>query len=333
MLYRTIGRTGLRVSAIGFGCGGGAGLMVRDEPERHVEAISRALDLGIDYFDTAPIYGDKKSEANLGRALRTLGAKPHVATKVALEIDQLDDVAGSTVRSVEESLERLGLDSVDIVYLHNRVGAARAPKPDIGVGALLTVDDILGSNGVAEGFERLRKRGLARHFGCCSFGGEMALLEQVIASDKFDAMLTHYSLLTQTAFLPPTPGSKIHDYHEIAAHATARGMGTAILRVLEAGALAYERHPLAGKSGVSEFDWLVEQAHSLDFLREPDEKTLVPAAIRFALANDGVSVILVGISEVSQVDDAVAAVAKGPLGAEALARIEAVRQAGFVVGA
>lgn len=329
MLYRTIGRTGLQVSAVGFGCGGGAGLMVRDEPERHVEAIGRALELGIDYFDTAPVYGDKKSEANLGRALRTLGAKPHVATKVALEIGELDDVKGATIASVEGSLERLGRDSVDIVFLHNRVGSARAPKPDIGVGAQLTVEDIIGPNGVTEGFAELRKRGLARYFGCCSFGGEMALLERVIASDFFDTLLVHYSMLTQTAFLPPVPGSTIHDYHEIAAHAARRGMGTAILRVLEAGALAYERHPLSGRSGVTEFDRLVAQAHSLDFLREPDEATLVPAAIRFALANDAVSVVLVGISEVSQVDAAAAAVAKGPLGPQALARIEAVRLAGY----
>ena len=80
-------------------------------------------------------------------ALRELDAKPFVATKIALSLTDLDDIPGAVTRSVEASIERLGLARLALVQLHNRVGAARAAKADIGVGALLTVDDVLGADG------------------------------------------------------------------------------------------------------------------------------------------------------------------------------------------
>ena len=82
MNYRDLGSTGVRVSEIGFGCGGNAGLMVRGTPVEQREAIHRALELGVNYFDQAPDYGDGLSETNLGRALKDLGAHPYITTKV-----------------------------------------------------------------------------------------------------------------------------------------------------------------------------------------------------------------------------------------------------------
>jgi aryl-alcohol dehydrogenase-like predicted oxidoreductase len=99
-------------------------------------------------------------------------------------------------------------------------------------------------------------------------------------------------------------------------------MGTAILRVLEAGALAdNSREP-----GTANTDVYRTRARAFEFLRE-GEATLAPAAIRFALSNPGVSTVLIGVSEVVHVDWAVAAAAQGPLSADQLARIEAVRAA------
>lgn len=324
MRYRTLGRTGLRISEIGFGCGGGAGLMVKGSPEAQKAAVARALELGITYFDTAPVYGAGRSETNLGNALHELDAKPIVVTKVALDLEELDDIAGSVVRSVEQSLERLRREAVEVVYLHNRVAAERAPKPDVGVGALLTADDVLGPGGVVEGLERLRKRGLVKHFGCCSYGGEMDVLDRVLASDAFDTMLVHYNVITQTAWRSAVPGSVIPDYHGIAARAVARGMGTAILRVLEAGLLAgNSREAPSAKQDAER-----ARAAALGFLQNGDT-TLAPSAIRFALSNPGVSVVLIGVSEVAHVDAAVEAASRGPLPAELLDRIEAARMKDF----
>ena len=72
MEYRMLGRTGLRVSALGFGCGNVGGLMIRGTPAERERALARALEHGVNYFDTAPSYGDGQSETNLGAALRAV---------------------------------------------------------------------------------------------------------------------------------------------------------------------------------------------------------------------------------------------------------------------
>ncbi len=119
MNYRELGSTGVRVSEIGFGCGGNAGLMVRGTPEQQTEAIRRALELGIIYFDLAPDYGDGLSETYLGRALKDLGARPYITTKVEVRADDLGDIAGHIVQSMDQSLKRLGIDYVDFLQVHN----------------------------------------------------------------------------------------------------------------------------------------------------------------------------------------------------------------------
>src|SRR5271155_793961 len=104
---RKLGRTGLIVSEIGFGCGPTGGLLVRGTPAERREALACALDLGINYFDTAPGYGSGASESNLGETLQSLRASAVVATKVALDRDSLGDIRGFIERSVEDSLRRL----------------------------------------------------------------------------------------------------------------------------------------------------------------------------------------------------------------------------------
>lgn len=322
MKYRTLGRSDLRISEIAFGCGAasGKGLFVSDDVALQKATIARALELGITYFDTAPIYGAGRSETALGRALRALDAKPIVATKIALEIDQLDDIPASVAASVEESLERLGRDMVEVVYLHNRVGEQRAAKPNMGVGALLSVEDVLGPRGVVTGLEALRKRGLVRHFGCCAYGGETAAIDAVTASGRFDAMLVHYNLVNQSAFRADAADDALNDYHGVAARAANRGAAAVVLRVLEAGTLADNAREV-GKANTTLYQ---DRAHRYNFLRDAEGK-LTSAAIRFALSTPGVSTVLVGVAAVGHVDDAVAASAMGPLSAEQLRQIEAVR--------
>jgi len=320
---RRLGRTELEISEIGFGCGPTAGLIMRATPEQRRQAVTRALDLGITYFDTAPVYGDTLSEANLGQTLRELGVHPTVVTKVALEESDFDDLGGATVRSVEASLKRLGLSSVPLVQLHNRVGQKRAARPDFGSGALLTVDDVLGPDGVVAALRLLRNRGLVRYFGCCAFGGEMAQVERLIDSAAFDSILVNYSVINQTAWNPaataPLPG---RHYAGVAARAAAAGMGTSVLRVLEGGALSGTdlRHPLAGAAG-PEYAANLDRARALQPLLEPAKLTMAEAAIRFALSNSQVSTVLVGFSDVAQIEAAAEFAGKGALPADLMARL------------
>lgn len=295
MNKRRVGRTGLQISEIGFGCGGNAGLMVKGSREEQRLAVETALEAGIDYFDTAPVYGDTASERNLGAVLHALDARPVVATKVVLELSDLEDIASAVVRSVEGSLERLQRDSVEIVHLHNRVGRERSAKSDVGVGAMLTVDDVLGPNGIVTGLQRLRARGLVRYFGCCAYGGDMHELRRVLDGDAFDTLLVQYSIVNQTAWRPGSGGDR--DYDGIGAYAAARGMGTSALRILEGGALTAERHALA--RGPSDEERAVTLARADALVGKTED--FVRVAIRFALDNPQLSTVLIGFSDAGQV--------------------------------
>ena len=100
MQYRMIGKTGVRVSEIGFGCGNNAVLMVRAPYDDQVRVVRRALDAGINFFDTAFAYGLGKSEENLGRILKDLGVNPVISTKIRLEADAAADLKAATMGAV-----------------------------------------------------------------------------------------------------------------------------------------------------------------------------------------------------------------------------------------
>src|SRR5262244_2548862 len=108
METRSLGRTGLTVSALGFGCGAVGGLMVRGTPADQERAVARALELGVNFFDTAPMYGDGRSEQNLGRVLKLLRPNAVVATKVWLGHAERRRIGEAIGQSLEASLRRLG---------------------------------------------------------------------------------------------------------------------------------------------------------------------------------------------------------------------------------
>jgi aryl-alcohol dehydrogenase-like predicted oxidoreductase len=325
---RVLGRTGLRVSEIGFGCGPTADLMIHGSPRERRAAVHAALEAGIDYFDTAPVYGDGASEANLGQTLRDLGARPVVASKVALEAADMRDIAAAVVRSVESSVERLGMP-VTLIQLHNRVGGVRAPKAEFGSGALLTVQDVLGPGGVVEAFESLRERKLVDFFGCSAYGGDMDCVSQLVASGKFDSIIVSYSILNQTAWTDVGPHPAPRDYRQIGAHAAAAGMATIALRVLEAGVLAGADPNRITTSPSADRQRMAAQLPALQHLLREQRVPLTEAAIRFALSNPALSVVLLGISETAQVAQAVRCSNLGPLPAGLTDRIERLRLRGF----
>ncbi len=325
MEQRQLGRTGLKVSVLSFGCGAVGGLMTRGEPRDQERAVARALELGITYFDSAALYGNGASETNLGRVLAKLKPSPIVvATKVRIPAAERDRIGAAIAGSLEASLKRLGRDHVDIFYCHNTIAAG-------GGGDTITRDQLL--NDALPAFERLRKEGKTRHIGITALGDTPLLLE-VADSGAFDVAQICFNALNPTAGEMLPAGYPAQDYQGLMQRAHKAGMGTVGIRVMAGGALSgsASRHPLAMPvvepigSG-ADYAADVRRAQRLEpLVREGHAGSLAELAMRFAIANPALSTTLVGIANLEQFEAAVSAVLKGPLSAAALARLKELQR-------
>ena len=289
MNYRQLGRTGMNVSEVGFGCGNVGGLMIRGDHGDQVKAVARAMELGINYFDTASQYGDGQSETNLGRVLKELTADVYVGTKYRLVPGDASDIKGGVVRSVEASLKRLGREQVDLIQLHNRV----SPVADLGKD-LLGVSDVLGQ--VVEATQLLESQGKVRFWGMTGIG-DAESLHRVVDSGTLYTLQTVYNLLNASAATTMTPKFDMDNYDRLIERAAAVNMGVIVIRVLAGGALtgSAERHPTASPSVGpigSGRDYAQDLDRSGDFrflVQEGYVDNLVEASLRFALSNQSVS--------------------------------------------
>jgi aryl-alcohol dehydrogenase-like predicted oxidoreductase len=308
MKYRDFGNTGLKISEIVFGAGAQGGIVFRPERPARREAVRRALDHGINWIDTAAQYGNGESEENLGWILKELGASPTISTKVRIDLGHVDDIPGEIERSVQASLRRLQMDRVDVLSLHSTVTRERGTFRES-----IAIADVLGPNGVVEGFRRLEEQGLSRFFGFTGFG-DTECLHQMIASGRFQAVQAYYNLLNPSAGRRVPTGFSAHDYRDLIGRAHRQGMGIHCIRVLAAGAMAGTEPSgrvlspgSAGPEDLARRD-LVKQ-----IIDRNESGTMVQAAIRFGLMNPGVSGVLVGFGQLAHIDEAVAAADMGPL--------------------
>lgn len=329
MQYRTIGKTGLRVSEIGFGCGNNAVLMVKAPHEDQVKAVRHALDAGINFFDTAFAYGLGKSEENLGKILSELGAQPVISTKIRLEPDAIGDVKAATIRAVEAGLARLNRDRVDFVQLHTRVTLDRG----IAKRFSLSPKDVLGPNGVIDGFKSMRDRGKVGFFGFSGLGDPKALHE-LVDSGEFHGFQCYYNLLNPSAGQPVPKNFSALDYGEILDRAAAKGMGAFVIRILAAGALTSDPSTGGGGSGQtlspgSDYPLDLQRAEKVKASLGVAGKNLTQAAIRFGLMNEKVSTVLVGFSNTTHIDDAVACSGAPPLSDEQIKKIKMLWETDF----
>jgi aryl-alcohol dehydrogenase-like predicted oxidoreductase len=329
MQYRTVGKTGIKVSEIGFGCGNNAVLMVKAPYEDQRQAVRHALDLGINFFDTAFAYGLGKSEENLGRILNELGANPVVSTKIRLESDAVGDVGAATIRAVEAGLKRLNRDRVDFIQLHTRVTLERGA----GKRFSLTPQDVLGPKGVVEGFKTMRDRGKVGYFGFSGLG-EVTALHQLVDSGEFHGFQAYYNLLNPSAGQPVPQGFSALDYRRIIDRAAANGMGAFVIRVLAAGALTSDPSPGGGSSPEplspgSDYPLDVQRAEKVKAALGLDGKSLAQAAIRFGLMKSEVSTVLVGFSNTAHIDEAVACSGAAALSDNEVGRVRKLWETDF----
>jgi aryl-alcohol dehydrogenase-like predicted oxidoreductase len=329
MQYRTIGKSGVKVSEIGFGCGNNAVLMVKAPYEDQLKAVRHALDQGITFFDTAFAYGLGKSEENLGRILNELGANPVISTKIRLEADAVGDVKAATIRAVEAGLARLKRDRVDFVQLHTRVTLERG----MGKRFSLAPKDVLGPNGVVDGFKTMRDRGRVGYFGFSGLGDPKALHE-LVESGEFHGFQCYYNLLNPSAGQAVPPGFSALDYGLILDRAAAKGMGAFVIRVLAAGALTSDPSTGGGSSSEplspgSDYPIDLQRAEKAKAALAVEGKDLTQAAIRFGLMNQKVSTVLVGFSNTTHVDEAVACSGAPGLSDEQMAKVRKLWETDF----
>ena len=319
MEYRTLGRTGLKVSALAFGCGDVGGIMVRGAPADRERAVARAVELGINYLDTAPAYGSGQSEKNTGVVLRALRPDVIVGSKCRLSAADLADVPGALTRSVETSLSLLGIPRLDLFHLHNPIARIRSERR-LGIGDVL--------DAVVPAARRLQEQGKIRYFGVTALG-ETGALHRALASGAIDTAQVCLNLLNPSAAHAMPSGFPAQDFDQLAVLGREQGVGTIGIRVLAGGALSGEiaRHPIAIPTVdpiASGPDYATDAAHAHVFeplVAEGFAKSVLEAAFRFALSTDAMSTVLVGTSDISQLEFAAAAVAKGPLPAPALDRL------------
>lgn len=212
MQYRTLGRTGVRVSEVGCG---GAPLGIPNYNEiwdpwadettaAVIAALHRAIDLGYNYFDTAPSYGDGRSEELMGQALAARRAQVFLATKSEWQGKDRDWV----IARVESSLRRLRTDSVDLVQFH---------------GSDYLPDDFrwIMEHGPMDAYQQLQRDGKVRFLGITA--EEPVTLRPFIETNLFDVIQIRYNIIYQEA------------WHTILPLARERNVGVVLMRPLSSG--------------------------------------------------------------------------------------------------
>nr|CAD1822387.1 unnamed protein product [Ananas comosus var. bracteatus] len=282
MERRELGNTGLRLSCVGFGASPLGNVFGRVSPAAAVAAVRRALDLGINFFDTSrPYYGGTVSEAVLGECLSEIGAPREeivVSTKCGRYADGFDFSAERVSRSVDESLARLKLDYVDILHCHD---IEFAPS----------LDQIV--NETIPALQKIKEKGKARFIGITGLPLQIFtyVLDRV-PPGSVDVILSycHYGIndLTLADLLP---------------YLKSKGIGVISASPLAMGLLTEngppEWHPASEE--------LKSACRAAAAHCKKKGKNISKVALQYSLMNKEISTVLVGMNSPEQVEENVAA--------------------------
>lgn len=292
MQYTTLGRTGLKVSVAGLGCGGHSRLgqeTGRTERES-ISLVRHAIDLGINVIDTAEVY---RTERIVGDAIRDVARdRLVISTKKLCPKPDGDDAAGELRRGVERSLQKLRTDYVDVFYLHGVRAEQYAYARDTLYPELA----------------RLREQGKLRFIGVTEAfipDPRHAMARLALRDDCWDVMMIGFNVLNQSArgrVFPLTRAKRIGTMGMFAVR-NAFSRPDDLVRIL---AELRDRRQIDAA--------LCETADPLGFLTE-DEKaaTLPEAAYRYCRHEPGLDSVLTGTGSIAHLEANVAALLKGPL--------------------
>jgi aryl-alcohol dehydrogenase-like predicted oxidoreductase len=292
MHYTTFGRTGLKVSVAGLGCGGFSklGLGTGQSAEHAVGIIRQALDLGVTLLDTAAVYG---TEDAVGAALRGVARDSVVVcTKASKPGGDAAFSVEKVIASLDGSLQRLGLDYVDVFQLHAVPPSAYDHVREVIAPALL----------------RQRERGKFRFLGITETAPndpEQVMLNRAMQDDCWDTAMLAFNLMDQVARSQVFP------------HSMANRIGTLMMFAVRSifarpAQLAATMRELAA-DGLVPVE-LAESDHPLDFLiHAAGASSLTDAAYRYVRHEPGVDVVLFGTGDASHLRSNVESILKPPL--------------------
>ncbi len=309
MIYRTLGRTGLDVSVLGMGTGGHPCLGINTEAteEEMVDFLKYAYELGINYFDTSPGYGDGRSERILGHAAGEIGrGKVVVSTKIALagsmpgkpaKVMKPSDVGPA----VDESLQRLHMDYVDVMLM------AVADLPE-------TFDTVV--NDLIPELVKLKEQGKIRFIGSSEqtrSDGAHIWLQRVLPTDQIDVAMVGHNMMNQSAKRNVFPFC-VEKNIGVLNIFTVRNLFWNMPRLKEVIADLKER-------GAIERDAVCDEAPLGWLVQDGECESLVEAAYRYAAYTSGVTTVMCGTIDRRELEQDIAFVRKGPLSEEKLRRL------------
>lgn len=303
MKYRSLGRTGLRVSVLGIGTGGPSQFGQNSGvPETDVSRmVRRALALGVNFFDTAAGYGE--SEAILGRALTGVPRDEYVlATKVQVARDEWTATPEDVVATVELSLERLRVDVIDIMQFHG-------VKPEDYARTIEIFLPVMA---------RLQEQGKFRFLGVSEtysqdFRHEM--FPMALGDDHFDTAMVGYNMISPTA------------EHRVLPMCLERNVGVicmvAVRRALSRPEVLAERIAYAKKTGLIERDSVPDE-DPLGWLMKGHVTSLPAAAYKYVASHPAMGTVLTGTANIDHLEANVKAILGPPLPDDDMARLREI---------
>jgi aryl-alcohol dehydrogenase-like predicted oxidoreductase len=315
MRYRELGRTGIEVSEIGYGAWGiGGAQWGGADDDESLQALHRAIDLGLNFIDTALSYGEGRSERLVGQVAREREESVRVATKVppkngiwpAEEDANLDDVfpPGYVRECAEESLRNLGMETVDLLQLH------------------VWNDDWADSDELREEVERLRTDGKIRHFGISINDHQPSNGLRLVRSGAVDTVQVIYNVFDQSPEDELLPACREHDVGVIARVPLDEGGLTGRIHAdTEFGGDDFRASYFRGDRKRE----VRERATAIAAELGIDDDQLAEAALRFVLSEPAVSTVIPGMRSIRNVQRNIAASDAGPLSPAERERLRAHR--------
>jgi len=319
MQQRRLGKTGFQVSELTLG-GGGIGMVWGPTTDEEcIETVKAAVASGVNMLDLAPVYGNGKSEEVVGQAWPELPTKPLVATKVFIIPAERNDLAGAVQRSLEGSLKRLGLSQIDVFQLHNQIEPQEPTAP-----RRLTLREVVGAGGVLDAMQKLKDAKVVRALGFTGIARH-DVVRELFADGRLDTVQLVTNILCSEGEMGARGDASYRAHLEMVRLAQAAGLGVFGIRPFAAGSLtaAVDRalpaeHPVVR-------DFALAQQH-LGFLATKTASPLSVAAMRYALSLPGVSTVVTGAKNRTELAETVAAVAAGPLPAATMEHIATLQR-------